>query len=322
MNPICQGRSWLVYFVAASVMICSAAAQSATNSPTSSELLLIPPPNNPLPASPVVYFRKLLAMSPQQLESALAKKSPAVRERILAKVNEYSALDPDERELRLRATDLRWYLTLLLQAPAEQRTPELATVPEDIRDLVQSRLDQWEMLPPEIQQEFLDNEHILGYFSGVGDTNNPTDASKPTDAEQSRWNTLPDNERQGMIAQFDEFFELSAAEKQKALGDLSATERAQMQTTLQAFDKLSPRERAQCIHAFGKFTGMSRIERAEFLKNAERWSRMTSSERKAWRDLVAHVPEWPALPPGFVPPSPPPPSPPQDAHALAATNRG
>ena len=61
-----------------------------------------------LPVSPVAYFRKLLAMSPQQRESALAKKSPAVRARILAKVNEYIALDPDERELRLRATEVRW----------------------------------------------------------------------------------------------------------------------------------------------------------------------------------------------------------------------
>jgi hypothetical protein len=275
-----------------------------------------------LPVSPVVYFRKLLAMSPQQRESALAKKTPAVRARILSKLNEYAALDPNERELRLRATDLRWYFTPLLQAPPDQRDAELTTVPDDIRDLVQSRLTQWEMLPPEMQQEFLDNERILGYFSGVGATHNTAESSKPTNAEQSRWNALSDNERQGMIAQFNQFFELSTDEKQKALGELSNGERAQMEKTLQTFDKLPPLDRAQCISAFGKFAGMSRAERVEFLKNAERWSKMTPAERKAWRDLVAHVPQWPPLPPGIMPPLSPTPPLPQDAHALAATNRG
>jgi hypothetical protein len=67
---------------------------------------------------------------------------------------------------------------------------------------------------------------------------------------------------------------------------------------------------------------MSRADRAEFLKNAERWAKMTPAERKAWRDLVAHVPQWPALPPGIIPPLSPSPPLPQDAHALAATNRG
>lgn len=259
-------------------------------------------------------------MPPQQRESVLARKTPAVRARILAKVNEYLALDPDERELRLRATDLRWYLTPLLHAPPDQRAALLETVPDDIRDLVDSRLEQWEILPPFLQDEFLDNEHILGYFSEVGATHNAAETSKPSDAEQSRWNALSDNERQVMIAQFNQFFELSVEEKQKALGQLTEVERAQMEKTLRMFNQLPPPERAQCIRAFGKFAGMSRAERAEFLKNAERWSKMTPAERKAWRDLVAHVPQWPPVAPASeMPPLPPLP---EDVHAVAATNHG
>jgi hypothetical protein len=322
MNPFCQGRSWLVSFAAAAVFLYSAAGQPVTNSSASALVLPIPPTTVPLPPSPVVYFRRLLAMSPSQLESALAKKSPAVRTRILAKVNEYVALDPDERELRLRATDLRWYLLPLLQAAPDQREAELASVPEDIRDLVQSRLTQWELLPPSLQQEFLDNEHIVGYFSDVGATNNVTGVTQLSDADQTHWNALPDNERQGMITQFNQFFELSVEEKQKALGELTDLERRQMERTLRTFNNLPPLERGKCIHAFGKFAGMSRAERAEFLKNAERWSKMSPAERQAWRDLVAHVPQWPPLPPAMMPPLPPPTALPQDAHALAPTNRG
>jgi predicted Fe-S protein YdhL (DUF1289 family) len=320
MNRFCQGRRWLVTLFTVTVVL-SSAAQSFTNFPASGRASLIPSAIIPRQPSPVLYFRKLLAMSPEQRESALAKKPPAIRERILAKVNEYAELNPEERELRLCATDLRWYLTPLLQSPPDQRTALLASVPDDIHDIVQARLEEWEILPPQLQQEFLDNEHILGYFTGVGGTNNVTAGAKPSDAEQSHWNALPDNQRQAMISEFNQFFELSTREKQKALGELSDTERKQMQKTLQTFANLSPMERRDCIRAFGRFAGMSPAERAEFLRNSQRWSKMTPSERKAWRDLVAHVPAWPPMPPPAII-MPPMPSLPQNAHALAGTNHG
>ena len=75
-------------------------------------------PDSPVPVhSPVDFFRQLLAMSPDQRAAALTNRSPEIRARILAKVDEYEALDPDDRELRLRATDLRWWLTPLLRLP-------------------------------------------------------------------------------------------------------------------------------------------------------------------------------------------------------------
>jgi hypothetical protein len=49
---------------------------------------------------------------------------------------------------------------------------------------------------------------------------------------------------------------------------------------------------------------MTAAEQAEFLKNAERWSVMSPAERRAWRDLVVNVPQWPPLPIGFVVPIP------------------
>ena len=238
-------------------------------------------------------------------------------------------MDPDGRELRLRATELRWYLVPLLRAPPDQRAAQLALVPPDLHDLLQSRLMEWEILPPPLQQEFLDNEHIAGYFAGLSTTNNNTDALAPSDAEQSRWNAYSGTERQAMITQFSAFFDLSPVEKQKALGELTDAERQQMEKTLQTFDKLPMVQRVQCIRAFGKFSNMSREERAEFLKNAQRWSKMTPSERQAWRDLVVHVPQWPPLPTAVImPPVPPamiPPalhSTPQNIRVVAATNHG
>lgn len=294
------------------------AVRGATNVVFHTGTVPIPAILMPSSPSPVIYFRNLLAMSPQQRDAILAKKPPEVRARILAKVSEYAALDPGQRELRLQATELRWYLMPLLRAAPDDRDAQLARVPNDIRDLVQSRLRQWEILLPPLQQEFLENEHIIGYFSGIDSTNNTAGEAAPSDAEQSHWNALSDEQRQAMTSQFNQFFELSPSEKQKALGGLSAAERAQMQKTMEAFDKLPPMQRMQCVRAFGKFTSLSPQERMEFMKNARRWEQMTPTERKAWADLVDHVPQWaPPAPTMIMPPALPVPP-----NIHTATNHG
>ena len=67
------------------------------------------------------FFRQLLAMPPDEREKSLALHPPEIRDRILAKVAEYTNLPADIREARLRQTELRWELTTLLKLPASDR---------------------------------------------------------------------------------------------------------------------------------------------------------------------------------------------------------
>jgi hypothetical protein len=261
-------------------------------------------------------------MPEEEREKFLTNKPVEVRQRILAKVAEYEALDPDERELRLRATELRWYLEPLLREPPADRAVRLAQVPDDLRELLKDRLEEWSILPPPLKDEFLENERTLAYFAQIDPRKPalamPDAAGHPalSDDEQAHWDALSENQRRQVTAQFDHFFELTPDEKQKTLNTLSDAERRQMEKTLQAFDKLPPEQRAECVNAFAKFAGMSVPEKEEFLKSAERWAQMSPANRQAWRDLVTHVPEWPPLPPGFVAPPLPPAVPP-----AVATNR-
>ncbi|HUZ06457.1 MAG TPA: DUF3106 domain-containing protein [Candidatus Paceibacterota bacterium] len=276
------------------------------------------PTNVVTPArSPVELFRRLLAMSPDDRVNFLTNRTPDIRARILAKVAEYEALGPDTRELRLRATELRWYLMPLLRDAPTNRAALLARVPDDLHQLVQNRLEQWAILPPTLQQEFLDNERTLAYFTQMDVSNNPAENSGrgPGDADQVHWNSLSEAERSQITAGFRQFFELTPEEKQETLNTLSDAERQQMEKTLQAFDKMPASQRAECVNAFAKFASMDAAEQAEFLKNAARWSEMTPAERKAWRDLVVHVPQWPPLPAGFVVPIP------GESNPAIATNR-
>ncbi|HZL13665.1 MAG TPA: DUF3106 domain-containing protein [Verrucomicrobiae bacterium] len=304
MNCSRQLAVRLAVFFAANFFILSSSAKDFTNAPISEKNIFAP--TNPWRQSiqhksPVDFFRQLLAMTPDERAKFLTNRPPEIRARILAKVNEYEALDPNERELRLRATELRWYLMPLLHASPTNRAARLAQVPDNIRDVVENRLTEWSILPPSLQQEFLENERILRYFTHVDLSNNPAENfwREPSDADRAHWNALSEPERKQVMAGFNQFFELTPDEKQSALNTLSESERRQMEKTLQTFEKLPPAQRDECVRAFTKFANMSASEQAEFLKNATRWSEMSPSERHTWRDLVVNVPQWPPLPIGF-----------------------
>ena len=211
-------------------------------------------------------------------------------------------------------------MPLLRESPTN-RDARLAQVPDDLRGLVQSRLEQWDAAAAAVPAGIFGQRATLHYFAHVDSTNAPPEpgARAPGDAEQARWNALSEDERRNH-REFNQFFELTPDEKQKTLNTLSDAERAQMEKTLQSFDQLPPAQRAQCIRAFTKFAGMSPAERAEFLKNAERWSQLPPKERQAWRDLVAQVPLWPPLPTRFIMPPMPPQLPPHP-HPAVATNQ-
>ncbi|MDD5139675.1 MAG: DUF3106 domain-containing protein [Verrucomicrobiales bacterium] len=314
MNYWRQTRWWLVFCAAGQLLVSPLPAEDSTNAAPPAKSFSSPrhrPPQSAHGKSPVDFFRQLLAMTPEERDELLTNHPPEIRTRILVKVGEYEALNPNERELRLRATELRWYLMPLLRDSPTNRAARLAHVPDDLRELVQDRLSEWSILPTTMQQEFLENEHILHYFAHVDTSNSPSEnfGREPSDAERARWNALSEPERRQVAAGFNHFFELTPDEKQKTLGTLSEAERRQMQKTLLAFDKMPPSQRAECVSAFARFASMTAPEKAEFLKNAERWSQMSPAERQAWRDLVVNVPQWPPLPIGFVVPIPGEPNP-------------
>lgn len=277
MSRMCQ----VIFCLAVAGAVFTAAAQTNVPVPPkrfSTATNLIPPV--PVLPSPVNFFRQLLVMTPAERNNSLTNRTPEARAKILAKVREYQVLGPDERELRLRATELRWFLMPLLPLPPAQRTARFALMPEDLHALIQARLAQWDALPPATQQEFLANDKALRALAHVEPTNAPTASA----------------EQQKIADQFNQFFELTPEEKQQTLNTLSKAERAAMEKTLQSFNRLTPSQRELCLRNYAKFAGMSAEERADFLKNAEMWAQMSPKERQVWRDLVARIPAWPPMP--------------------------
>lgn len=318
------------FFAGVAVFACAgwvAVAAAASGPPP----LPATPPPLPTPKSPVDLFRELLAMTGPERRVALTNRTPEVRTRVLAKLQEYELMPAELRELRLRATELRWYLVPLMKLAPAQRPALAVTIPSHLRKLVADRLERWDLLPPGAQGELLENELALDYFTQAGSPDAvppppPPDSLSEAQYEKlvaamQRWEAMPAEQRRHMFERVRGFFDLNPREQEKALATFSGTDQQQMEETLEKFAKLSREQRIQCIRSFGKFAGMSAAERQSFLQNAKRWSAMSPTERETWRNLVRRLPEMPPLPPDFYNP-PPPPLPPaaKSRPAALATN--
>jgi len=294
MNLLRRQSVWLGAGLAVGWLFCGPArAQvvtdpSATTEPDASLPSLTPAVSSG--KSPVSFFRELLAMTPSERQHALRNRPPEKQQLILAKVEEYEAMPPDDRELRLQTTELRWYLVPLLSLPEAGRAAVLDKIPAAMRKLVENRLAQWQVLPPSLQERIREDDKNLQHYLQLAGSQPEMLNLYPPDLRK---------ELEARVRRVNQFFELTSEEKEKALATLSEPERRQMEAALRDYEKLPSPQRAQCLRAFSKFAGLSAGDRWQFLVNAQRWQAMTPAERQQWRDLVRAVPQSPPLPPGF-----------------------
>lgn len=257
--------------------------------------------------SPIAAFRILLAMRTDARTTELAAKPARVREVLTTRLREYDALAPGEREARLRATELHYYLNPLLNTIPATRAPQLATVPEGLRPLVEERLAAWDKLPAEIQREVLTNERLLKAMTRPAVPNAfpplPPGLEPQTPDNVAHWQSLDARQREQLLDNFTHYFRLDERAKTRVVAALPEPKRAEATRTLGEFEQLTAEDRAACLAALKKLGQMSQAEQAQFYANAEQWKKMPESERAAWRKVVI---EFPPLPPGAgMPPLPP-----------------
>jgi hypothetical protein len=309
--PMIRPFRWLIFACVLGSVTSPAAPLPPPSSEKSTTLLPEPPRPPGTLRSPVEFFRQLLALSPEEQEAALALRGEPQREQIRAKLREYEIMPAGERELRLKAVELRWYLLPLMKMPQPERADWLAAIPEADRPLVEQRIQQWTMLPPELQKEVLDHETTIQYFVRLERSTPaqqeqilrsiPEGARQDLEARLAHWRAVPPEQRQRMQTHFHQFFDLSEKEKEKTLEALSETERRHLEKSLESFAHLEPAERRVHLEAFRKFSNLTPEGRTEFLHNARRWNSMTPRERELVRTLIHHAPP---LPPGGPPPLP------------------
>lgn len=280
--------------------------------PAAAQPAIMPRPFPPAPSQPgIAYFRELLAAKPEERQKLLADKTPEHRAILEKGVRTYEALSPEERELRLRTMELRYYVTSLLSIAPTNRAGRLKQVPDRDRPLVEDRLKYYDSLTPQEQKDALENERIVrllgvsipgSSWREIPLTGQTSNQVRQIERQLVRWQTLPEARRVQIQKNFERIFQLSDAEKvQQKLQPLplSEEERTLMQAALDKFQKLAPVQRANCIKNFEKFAELSPAERRQFLLNAQEWQKMKPEDREAWRKLVSKIPRMPPLPPGL-----------------------
>jgi len=252
---------------------------------------------------PVTIMRQLLTMNRPEQEKFLANKSERDQEEILAKVNEYKAMRPDERELKLKATELRWYLRPFLNSPETNRAALLAHVPPKDRKLVEDRLRYWDKLPPDARKQLQTNEAMVVYFSLPVEQRVFWFATNTVMLEEGiqKLQAMPEEQRQKTLEGFGQVLAFTPTEKNRIIHTLSETERQQIEKILRQYEHMSPSQREACVRSFEKFASMGLEERQQFLQNAERWRMMTPTQRQQWKDLVEGLNAMPPSPADVTP---------------------
>jgi hypothetical protein len=293
--------AWVVVFAPFAPVVAEerpAAAQDAARKS---------PPPLPVALSPTARFRELLAAGPAEREALLARKSPTARALIESKLREFSALRPDEREIRLRLAQLQDSLRPLLAAGTEGRNALLTQVAEEDRTWIGERLVAWDALSEAERRDLLESERQLSLFVRQTETDPrrletlvhslPPEGRAPAEKQLRTWLALTPAERSRKSAAFSRFFDLSPKEREAALRQLSGAELRQMEKTLVDFASLDPGTRERCLQGFRQFEVLPPAEREQFLRNAERWKALSPNDRAAWRRLVGRALTPPAAPP-------------------------
>jgi hypothetical protein len=264
--------------------------------------------DGPAPRNPVAAFRILLAMRSDARANELAAKPARVREVLTTRLREYDTLTAAEREARLRATELHYYLNPLLNTIPATRATQFAAVPASFRPLVEERLAAWDKLPAEIQREILTNERLLRAMTRPAVPNAfpplPPGLEPKVPDNVTHWQALDTKQREQLLDNFTHYFRLDERAKTKVMAALPEPKRAEATRTLSEFEQLTADERAACLNALKKLGQMTQEQQAQFYANAEQWKKMSEAERTAWRKVVI---EFPPLPPdaGPQPPLPP-----------------
>jgi len=281
--------------------------------PASSASVVPAPPIPPFPPSPVQPFRQLLATNEAGRQAWLATKSPSQRKLLEAKLAEYEALPPAERELRLTLTELRWYLMPLLRSAPEARSNYLASVPERFRPLLEERVRQWDGLPEAMRSELLTNEPMLSFILRL-EKSTPAQSRamlneltpenrKKMEAALEEWRKQPAERRQTIAYRLNQFFELRESEKAQLLRTLPEKERQPTAQMLAIIERLPKEDRERCLASLEAFAKMSPAEQEQFMRNAARWQAMTPRQRETLRIMLQKVPPLPPIPPGMLAPA-------------------
>jgi hypothetical protein len=264
--------------------------------------------------SPIEHLRHLLNADREKLASMLEQHSSSTRAFWERKLAEYTALEKQERDRRLRDAQRHWYLMLLLRSEPAERESKLLNIPAPDRALIATRIRDWEALSADLQRDVMTYLPALRYFGRLVSMNSRARKQALEHAQRAGndltdmpkgWEQLDPGYRSSMFRAYQQFFVLEKQERSQVLVNIPTPQRQTLQARLEKLEGMAPEVRRKCLEALQTYAEMTPEERTLFQVTAARWKKMHPSEHSIWKKLVRRVPP---MPPVRVRSSPPVPS--------------
>lgn len=236
-------------------------------------------------SSPISKFRTLLEWTPEE-RTQFVKKQPAnVRQILERKILEYESLSDSQREFRLIATELHFYLEPLL---IDNRDIDISTV-QDIPDHLRKYIDQsvafWNRIKPAHRDLLLAKKEAVSYLISI--------SSRLYDLEKLMPKPAPE---------WDNLYHFLQLPHKKQLSFMRASgiqPSPEMSNLLKAFQGLEVEEKRNCAHAFVCYLSFPDQLKTRFVDGLAQWSEKKPSERSIWREIAG---KYPKIRPVPVPP--------------------
>jgi hypothetical protein len=279
------------------------------------------PPATAAATAATDLWRRVLAMNAEQREEFIQSKPASAQVYLRSKVREYLALSPAEQEARLAALELRSMMLSLMKLSAPVRAQQLQALSAVKRKEVERRLLTWDILPPPLQKDVLENETVVRLFiesrqSGASReqllADMPPQRRQEVEKKLEAWDSMTGEKQDQVFASVERFFELDEKTRSRTLGELSDRDRARLMPTLSAFDRMPKEQRDRALEGFRRFKQLSAAEQQEFVRTAQRWEAMKESDKRLWRQIVISL---------RSAPMPPPPTPPARTSKVSAAGQ-
>ncbi len=230
----------------------------------------------PRTASPISHFRQLLELNTQQREAIILRQEPSTRRILERKLEEYASLSEGEKEFRLFATELHFYLEPMIGRDSSIEKIPADRIPDSIIPHLRTAMDFWNQLPVSQRDLLLSKKKAITYLITLTYSSARLSAIVPEQSDE--WESL------------NRFLALSLDKQKAFLNSYGLAGNTRIVQVLEKMASLSADQRDRSVHALTCYLSFPPAMKDRFMDGVHTWNSMKPTERTVWRQIADRYP--------------------------------
>lgn len=227
--------------------------------------------------SPVSHFRTILLKEKSERESFVIRQTPPVQSVLRRKIKEYEAMPATEREFRLTATELHYYLDPIFVDNRPVSTQSISGIPPHLKVYANRAVGFWNQLETAHRDLLLSKKEAVSYLVGISYRSKTLESLTPKPSKE--WNGLY------------HFLLLSEENQEKFCRYHGLQISPEMNELLGYLNKLDMEKRKRCAHAFVCYLSFPSDLKNRFQSGVNDWAAKKPYERSIWREIAGKYPK-------------------------------